>query len=609
MRKWTLDHARLWVVLMVAALLSVVPLAWFQYRWIGQISEAERERRQAHLYASVTRFARELDGEVAPVFRLLLYGRLGGWFSNPPDLAGSYARYLEAGGEPRLIKNLYWSQGGVDGLRELLRLDPAAGQVAPVAWPAELQPLRAQLQAQRVAGPQFGPPQPPFENRILALFAPRWQPPSGRMPPERWRGPRPELAGWSIIELDVDFFSQQLLPALVRRHFLETGEADYRVTVVSQRDPGRTIYTSDAALPPSFFASPDASASLLNFRFERGLRFLAGPPGQPSPEARPPGPFWQPPGAPPQEPPEPIGAWRLLVRHSAGSLEAAVAQTRRRNLGISFATLLLITGSLAVLLVWTRRAQRLARMQMEFVAGVSHELRTPLSVICSAGDNLADGLVSAPQQVRRYGSVIRGEGRRLGQMVESILGFAGIQSGRMRYELQPVAVADVVSAAVAASEPDIRAAGCTLETQFEPDLPQISADATALSHALRNLIDNAVTHGGDGKWVGVRARSVPASDGRQVEIVVEDRGRGIDARELSRLFEPFFRGRRAVEEQVRGFGLGLTLAQRIIQAHAGTLTAESASGQGTRFIVRLPASGPAPLSEGDGERTNSADRG
>ncbi len=607
MRKWTLDHPRLWIVLMVAALLSALPLAWLQYRWIGQISEADRERRRAHLYASVARFARDVDGEVAPVFRLLLSGRMPGRFTNPPDLAGSYMRYLEAGGEPLLIKNLYWSQGGEDGLQELLRMDPRSGQLTPAAWPPQLASLRAQMREQaRSMGRQFGPPQPPFEDRGLALFAPRFQPPSERFRPERWPGPRPALAGWSIIELDVDFFSKELLPNLVRRHFLETGEADYRVRVVSHRDPDRAIYTSDANLPASFFSTPDASAPLLSFRLERGLRFAPGPP---VPGLPPPTPGRLPAGAPPQEADGPHGAWRLLVRHSAGSLEAAVARTHRRNLAISFATLLLMTGSLAVLLVWTRRAQRLARMQMEFVAGVSHELRTPLSVICSAGDNLADGLVSAPQQVRRYGSVIRGEGRRLGQMVESILGFAGIQSGRVKYELQPVAVEDVVSGAVAASEPEVRAAGCTLETQIEPDLPQIVADATSLIHGLRNLIDNAVTHGGEGKWIGVRARGLRGADGRQVEIVVEDRGRGLDPRELPRLFEPFFRGHRAIEEQVRGFGLGLTLAQRIVQAHSGTLTADSAPGQGTRFIVRLPAAEPAPLDEEEGEPTDSADRG
>src|SRR5690606_9240523 len=86
------------------------------------------------------------------------------------------------------------------------------------------------------------------------------------------------------------------------------------------------------------------------------------------------------------------GLWRVYVRHPSGSLEAAVAAVRRRNLAVSFGILLLMAATVAVILVSTRRAQNLARLQMEFVAGISHELLTPLSVIRSASDNLADGL-------------------------------------------------------------------------------------------------------------------------------------------------------------------------------------------------------------------------
>jgi signal transduction histidine kinase len=267
-----------------------------------------------------------------------------------------------------------------------------------------------------------------------------------------------------------------------------------------------------------------------------------------------------------------------------------------------------MSGSLAVLLVATRRAQKLARMQMEFVAGVSHELKSPLSVICSAGDNLADGLVAGEQQVRRYGAVVRGEGRRLSRMVDKILGFAGIQSGHARYDLQPVDVSEVVAAAVAACEPDLRAAGCTLEASLEPDLPPILADSVSLTHCLRNLIDNALAHGGEGNWIGVRARAIGENQSRNLEIAVEDRGRGIEPRELARIFDPFYRGRRAVQDQVRGFGLGLTLARRIAEAHSGTLSVESAPGQGTRFILRVPALSGYTAEKENGA-TDPADRG
>src|SRR5215831_2071397 len=95
------------------------------------------------------------------------------------------------------------------------------------------------------------------------------------------------------------------------------------------------------------------------------------------------------------------GGWRLVVKHRAGSLEAAVTATRRRNLAISFGILSLLGVSVGFIVLSSRRAQRLATQQMEFVAGVSHELRTPLAVICSAAENLADGVIDSRDQIKR----------------------------------------------------------------------------------------------------------------------------------------------------------------------------------------------------------------
>ena len=117
--------------------------------------------------------------------------------------------------------------------------------------------------------------------------------------------------------------------------------------------------------------------------------------------------------------------WRLLVKHPAGSLEAAVDAARRRNVLISSGILGLLAASMVMLVVSTRRAQQLARQQMEFVAAVSHELRTPLAVVRSAADNLADGVVHDEEQVRQYGALVRSEGRRLTEMVEQILDMRG----------------------------------------------------------------------------------------------------------------------------------------------------------------------------------------
>src|SRR2546427_1423790 len=141
------------------------------------------------------------------------------------------------------------------------------------------------------------------------------------------------------------------------------------------------------------------------------------------------------------------GAWQVRLRHRTGSLDTIVAQSRRRNLGISLGVLGLLAASFVLVLASAERQQRLSRQQMEFVAAVSHELRTPLAVICSAGENLADGVVAESDQVKRYGSLIETEGRRLGDMVERVLQFAGIGSGAQTQLRTEVDIAEAIAAA------------------------------------------------------------------------------------------------------------------------------------------------------------------
>ncbi|MBI4877115.1 MAG: HAMP domain-containing histidine kinase [Acidobacteria bacterium] len=561
---WLESHDRLWLAVLIVALAGLAPLAWLQYRWVDQVAEAERARMRVHLDTAVARFAQDFDGEWMRLFRALQAIPPGPPERELEDLAAHWLEFGESGGTVRAVRDFYVTLDGRDGRESLYRFEAAQGAFAPVQWLPELE--RA---LPRPPFSEFGPPRMfnPVLERIPALAIPR----RGMSRPDaeprpRGRRRRPERSRWCVLVLDLDYLQRVVLPELTGRHLRQSGELSYEVRVVSRADPRRVIYTSDAALPPGFFDAPDARAELLRLR-----------PAAPRPEFEGPG-----------------GAWLLLARHRGRSLEAVAAAARRRNLAVSLTVLLVLAGGIAVLLVTTRRAQRLARQQMEFVAGVSHELRTPLAVICSAADNLADGLVTGERQVTRYGGVIRGEGRRLAHMVEQILGFAGLQSGRVKYDLQPVEVASVIEKALAACAPEMRAGGCGVERDIAPDLPPAMADATALAHGLRNLVDNALLHGGRGGWVGIRARRDGAGS---IEIRVEDRGPGIDPADLPHIFEPFYRGRRSKREQVKGFGLGLALVQRIVEAHAGAIEVSGGPGQGTIFTLRIPA---APEDSPDG---------
>jgi signal transduction histidine kinase len=415
-----------------------------------------------------------------------------------------------------------------------------------------------------------------------------------------------DFIGYLMIELNLEALQQELFPELAQRVFGGTQGGIYQIAVIDKTRSDGILYQSGDGLPPDFFSSPDARTGLpLGPRDqpERTARdgFAAETRPQPDTDA-----LQQPPLRSPQYPfpsgpgrprnsmivmPDPAGnSWQLLVRHHGGTLAQVVEKQRRRNLAVSFGILLVLATSMAMIVVSTQRAQRLAKLQMEFVAGVSHELRTPLSVICSAGDNLAEGVVpAANEQVRQYGELVRQEGRRLAGMVERILLFAKTQDGRQKYELRPAQVDELLESTLAKLQPAIDSAGFTLERQVESGLPPVSVHNAVFSQCLENLVNNSLKYGGEKRWLRVCAGSISTRRGCEVRITVEDRGIGIEPSDLPYIFEPFYRGKAGISAQIHGSGLGLSLAQQGIEAMGGRISVRSTPGEGSSFTIHLPA--------------------
>ncbi len=227
-----------------------------------------------------------------------------------------------------------------------------------------------------------------------------------------------------------------------------------------------------------------------------------------------------------------------------------------------------------------RRQLQTAKLQTDFVAKVSHELRTPLASIRMFVDTLRQGGLE-PDEVKRCLDTLSAETSRLSSMIERLLSWGRMESGRRRYELRPESVATLVAEAVAQVEAQIPR-DRVLELDLPSPSPVVRADRKALVEALLNLLSNAFKYGATQVVVTVRRRK-----GR-VAIEVADNGPGVPAKEQRRVFEKFYRGQEQIRSTTEGSGLGLAMARLTVRAHRGTLSLHSDPGHGSRFTVSLP---------------------
>ncbi len=280
----------------------------------------------------------------------------------------------------------------------------------------------------------------------------------------------------------------------------------------------------------------------------------------------------------------------LILQHRHGPLEAVVKEIRRNNTLTGGIVLLLLTVDMGLIAIASRRAQKLAKSQLNFVASVSHELLTPLTAIYCTGQNARDGLVQEKADLIEHGWVITSQARQLIDLVRQILMFASTEGGVTRYSLRPLEVVEILQCVRKNVTVLVEGAGFSVEEQLEEGLPFVMGDLSALSHCLQNLVLNAVKYSGESRWIGICASfHALKDDSGEVWISVEDRGLGISSSDLPHIFDPFYRSPKIVDAQIHGTGLGLAVAKRIAEAMGGRLSVRSAQGLGSAFTLHLPA--------------------
>ncbi|MFB3904972.1 MAG: sensor histidine kinase [Acidobacteriota bacterium] len=564
---------------LVASVSLFVLAGVFLHRGINRVIEADRLQQRAFLDAAV----QSLKGEFSrTIFEVVSALRPSLLVKPHTDLEGhvceTLVQWQRTSDRARVIKSISLGTIKEDGTTSFRSLAYERTQFEDAEWPAELAAYRDAIHLGRQRGGAFGfRPIIPCVNANPVLVFPLVL--AGH-PPIPAAGPRADgsessqiplrFVAWCFLELDSHFLRTELLPSLIERQLRRPGLSQYRVAVVAG-DPPRVLFSTAPGVELSSLEPPDARMNLFSVQppFPLSRRPALASPRQLDP------------GNTGRD----CSDWVLIVQHEAGSLDAAMQSVARRNQAIGFGMLILLAGSTVLSAVSAQRARAVAQQRMEFVAGVTHEFRTPLTVLRSAGFNLTQRLADDSRQVRRYGELIQAESRKLSIMVEQVLSCAQIQSGRGRYDLKPLDVSKVVAQVLSDYKLTFESGRWEVQEEIEEAPALVRGDEQAIQNAVKNLLDNALRYAAGGRWLLVGVRGIQD----EVQVIVQDRGPGVDPGDIPHLFEPFYRGKGVVTSGISGAGLGLSLVHEYLRVHGGRVTVDRPTGGGARFTLHFPA--------------------
>ncbi len=278
--------------------------------------------------------------------------------------------------------------------------------------------------------------------------------------------------------------------------------------------------------------------------------------------------------------------WTLVLSPGDSSRQTQEFASRRRLLSLGLAAILLLLAGGSYLL-WRviQRELVVARLQTDFVSAVSHEFRTPLTSLRHVTELLEEDDDLPRDRRRSFYEALGRNTERLHRLVESLLDFARMEGGKKSYDLQPVDAGTLAAQVVADFQKNVGPGGVTIDLDVDdPDPLELRADAASLTHALWNLLDNAVKYSPERHSVRVSVRRHPAG----VAISVRDEGLGIPRHEQKEIFRRFVRGEKANQLGIKGTGLGLAMVSHIVSAHGGAIELESKEGVGSTFRLILP---------------------
>ncbi len=276
--------------------------------------------------------------------------------------------------------------------------------------------------------------------------------------------------------------------------------------------------------------------------------------------------------------------WLMIIVPHQSSI--VLQEIRWFILGAIFFTLI-ITTSFFVTIRTLLRQKKLSEIKSDFINNMTHEFKTPLATISLAVDALKnEKVVGNKEKTNYFTGIIKEENKRMNKQVETILQAALLDKQEVQLNLQKLSAHSLITAALNNIALPIEEKKGLLTVRLEATRDTIMADEVHFINFVNNLLDNAVKYSSNSPEITL----VTSNVGNQFRVRIEDNGIGMNKETVNRIFEKFYRAHTGNVHNVKGFGLGLSYVKTMVQAHRGTIKAESTLGQGSAFIITVPLS-------------------
>jgi two-component system, OmpR family, phosphate regulon sensor histidine kinase PhoR len=246
---------------------------------------------------------------------------------------------------------------------------------------------------------------------------------------------------------------------------------------------------------------------------------------------------------------------------------------------------LIITAAFFVTIKTLLKQKKLSEIKSDFINNMTHEFKTPLATISLAVDALKNDKVKGNEEKTGYfTNIIKEENKRMNKQVETILQAALLDKQEVQLNLKKLPAHDLITAALNNITLQVEEKQGTLDVKLDAEKDMILADEVHFTNLINNLLDNAVKYSKE----NLAIKLTTENSGSNLKIKIEDNGIGMNKETVSRIFEKFYRAHTGNVHNVKGFGLGLSYVKTMVEAHHGTIKADSVLGKGSSFIINIP---------------------